>query len=369
MCLPKLEQGKSMSQYFNMIARLLTLFTFLAATLTAAFGQTVLPAPNGESPRILTIYSSLDEDVSRPLLAAFQSLNPTVEIHYHDLQSLEIYQRTIEETNSGGKTADLLISSAMDLQMKLANDGYAQKIGAAPDLWPKWARWRDSVFGLTFEPSVIVYHRPSFAGQEIPRNRADLIRLLKQDALFGRVATYDIERSGLGYLFLSRDSEHDRDLWKLVNAMGHAGVKLYSSSSSILERIADGRLALGYNILGSYAQGWADRKAGLGIIYPEDFTVVMSRIALVPRSAKAPDLGRQMLDFLMSQPGQTIMAEELKLPVIHPAVIGPNTAASFKEKLGGRLRPISIGPGLVAYLDQAKRARFTKKWNQSLRGE
>ncbi|MEM8749723.1 MAG: ABC transporter substrate-binding protein [Pseudomonadota bacterium] len=353
-----------------MTFRLFFLFAFACLTaFQGAQAQSIMPARSDGNTRVLTIYSSLDEHVSKPLLVAFQQQRPNVEIHYYDLQSLEIYERTIEETDAGRPTADLLISSAMDLQIKLANDGYSQPVSDIQQPWPKWAKWRESVFGLTFEPSVIVYHKPSFAGNDVPDNRSELNTLLNDDAYFGRIGTYDIERSGLGYLFLARDAEHDRDLWKLVNAMGNAGVKLYSSSSSILERVADGRLAVGYNILGSYAQAWTDKQPELGIIHPEDFTVVMSRIALVPKSAKNPDLGREMLSYLMSETGQTIMANDLKLPAIHPAVGGPNTASGYRKQFGARLRPITIGPGLVAYLDQVKRARFIRKWNKSLRGE
>jgi iron(III) transport system substrate-binding protein len=336
-----------------------------------AAAQTVFPAPGNGISRVLTIYSSLDENVAQPLLAAFQRQHSDVEIHYFDLQSLDIYERVIEETERGEQTADLLLSSAMDLQVKLANDGYAENVGSLVPQWPSWARWRNSAFGLTFEPSVIVYHKPSFKGVEPPANRTALANLLTGEGnrFFRRTATYDIERSGLGLLFLARDREHDRNIWRLISAMGSAGVKLYSNSSSILERVADGRLALGYNILGSYAQAWADKNPDLGIIYPQDYTVVMSRIALVPRSARQPELGRNMLSFLMSRQGQTVMARDLKLPALHPDVTGENTASAFRARFGARLRPIPIGPGLVVYLDQVKRARFIDRWNQALRGE
>ena len=354
-----------------MFIRFLFFVVGVVASFGYASGQTLFPPIDKGAVKSLTIYSSLDEDVSKPLLEAFQKLQPNVEIYYYDLQSLEIYERTIDETDRGQPTADLVISSAMDLQVKLANDGYAQPVLSASPNWPKWATWQKSLFGLTFEPSVIVYHKPSFAGLNTPKNRTELRQLLlsSDDGFFGRVGTYDIERSGLGFLFLARDAEHDRNLWKLVNAMGTAGVKLYSSSSSILERVSDGRLAVGYNILGSYARAWAEKNPAIGITLPEDFTVVMSRIALVPKSAQEPQLGRDMLAFLMSKTGQSIMAEQLKLPAIHPLVTGPNTASAFRKKFGRRLRPIKIGPGLVAYLDQVKRTRFIKHWNKSLRGE
>ena len=193
--------------------------------------------------------------------------------------------------------------------------------------------------------------------------------LTGSDKFFRRAATYDIERSGFGFLNLARDSEHDRKIWRLVNAMGSSGVKLYSNSSSILERVADGRLALGYNIVGSYAQAWVDKYTDLGIILPEDYTVVMTRIAIVPKLAKQPELGRQLLTFLMSRHGQSIMAKDLKLPALHPDITGDNTVSAFHKKFGARLRPIPIGPGLVVYLDQVKRPRFINRWNKALRGE
>ena len=351
--------------------RLICSFFMLSCWISVAAAQTVFPAVNSGASRILTVYSSLDEDVSQPLVAAFQQLNPDVEVHYYELQTLEIYERVITEVDGGGTTADLLLSSAMDLQVKLANDGYAQDVGSLVGNWPVWAKWRNSAFGLTFEPSVIVYHKPSFTNLKPPANRAELIELLtdNDNNLFRRAATYDIERAGLGFLFLARDQEHDRNIWRLINAMGSAGVKLYSNSSSILERVADGRLSLGYNILGSYAQNWIDRFPDLGIILPEDFTVVMSRIALVPKAARRPLLGRQLLSFLTSVEGQTVMARDLKLTALHPDITGENTASAFRKKFGPRLRPIPIGPGLVAYLDQVKRARFINRWNKALRGE
>ncbi len=348
---------------------LVALIVFISASVPSA-AATLFPALEDEGAvQTLTVYSSLDENVAPPLIRAFQAANPDIAVSYHDMQTLEIYERVIRETDAGDRTADLVISSAMDLQLKLVNDGYAMRLPEIDtDDWPDWASWRQSAFGLTFEPSVIVYHKPSFETLPLPENRADLIDLLRDnDDLYGRIGTYDVERSGLGFLFLARDLEHNRDIWDLVSAFGAAGVKLYSNSSAILDRVADGRFALGYNILGSYARGWADRVPELGVILPKDYTVVMSRIAFVPEAAANPDLGRRMLSFLMSVPGQTIMASDLQLPVLNPAVEGENTARAMRERHGRQLRPISISPGLVVYLDQVKRARFISRWNEALR--
>lgn len=320
----------------------------------------------------LTIYSSLDTNLSMPLLEAFRAANPDVAISYVEMLTQDVYERVTSESDRSGATADLTISSAMDLQIKLANDGYAQPV-MVPEkaLWPNWASWRDTAFALTFEPAVIVYHKPTFANTRPPRSRAELTKLLREqsDTYFGRVATYDIERAGLGYMFLAMDEKHDRNLWDLVSAMGSAGVKLYSNSSAILQRVAQGQFALGYNILGSYANNWVESHPELGIIMPTDYTLVMSRIALVPRAAREPDLGKRFLTFLMSEEGQDIMSKKVRLPALHPRVSGKNTFTEMSKIHGSRLRPIAVRPSLMVYLDQVKRARIVEKWNKALKSQ
>ncbi|MEP0521583.1 MAG: ABC transporter substrate-binding protein [Hyphomicrobiales bacterium] len=351
--------------------RVLTVLIFLLVGSSPLLANDKLyPSGSESTSDTLTIYSSLDISAAEPLIMDFQRTNADVSIHYYEMQTIEIYERVLRETEDDVSTADLIISSAMDLQMKLANDGYAQALSlpGAPD-WPNWASWRDTAFALTYEPSVFVYHKPSFEGRKVPKTRAALQALLNEpsDPFYGRVATYDIERAGVGFLFLARDAEHARDIWSLVKAMGAAGVKLYSSSSAILERVSDGRFAIGYNILGSYAKSWVRNHPDLGIILPSDFTVVMSRIALVPEAAARPRLGVRFLEYLMSEAGQRILATKSGIPALHPNVTGENTASALRLESGAQLRPISVSPGLLVYLDQVKRARFVQKWNKALR--
>lgn len=348
--------------------RLIPLLVLLATPAVAE--AQLFPALSGDAGApVATVYSSLDEPLARPMIAAFQQANPDIAVSYEDLQTIDIYARVVAETDSGARTADFAFSSSMDLQVKLANDGYAQEsVVPLSASWPRWANWRNTAYALTYEPAVFVYHKPSFAGSPPPGSRAELIRYLvdNADTVFGRIGTYDIERSGVGFMFFSRDQEQYPDLWTLVGAMGAAGVKLYSTTSAIVERVADGRFVFGYNILGSYAAEAATRNPDLGIILPADYTVVTSRIGLVPRAAANPELGRRYLAFLMSEAGQTIMAEQLQIAALNQAVAGPNTANAMQQALGAQLRPVPVNPGLMVYLDQVKRARLIRRWNEAL---
>ena len=115
-----------------------------------------------EEASVLVVYSTIDIDNARPLIAAFQNEHPKTRVVYHDLQTVDLYDRILRETKAGSATADIAISSAMDLQMKLANDGYAlQRWLPEANVLPSWAAWRDEVYGITFEPTVLVYHKPS----------------------------------------------------------------------------------------------------------------------------------------------------------------------------------------------------------------
>lgn len=334
--------------------------------LPAAADVVVFPAPGGGS-RELVVYSSLDSPLARPLIEAFQRGAPDVAVRYEDLLTGEIADRVMQETDAGAATADLVFSSAMDVTVKLANDGYASEAdvpGAAG--WPDWAVWRNMVFALTFEPAVIVYHRPSFPNGP-PDTRAALIDWLRT-APKGAIGTYDIARSAVGYLFLMRDEEHFADLWTLVRAMGRAGVQVFPTSQDVIDRVNAGTLKLGYNVLGSYAADQASRLPDLGLVLPRDYVVVVSRVALVPRAARSPELGEAFLAFLLSREGQTVLAERLRLPAISLEVAGKDSAAAMQEALGAKLRPVAVSPGLLAYLDAASRARVLAEWNAALEG-
>lgn len=356
------------------LLRLLALVTaVLFAPEAPAREPALFPAPSQSDAApaaTLVIYSTTDTALIAPVIEAFQAEFGAVAVAYHDLQSVEIFERVRDESDAGGPTADFVFSSAIGLQFKLANDGYARRLDMpTANYLPPWASWRDTLFGLTFEPAAIIYNKPFFAdaGLPPPATRAELATLLdaRQDLFHGRIATYDVERSGVGFQFLAWDARQSDDIWRLVALMGRAGVKLYSNSAAMIDRVAQGRFALGYNILGSYARAMADDNADIGIVQPKDYTVVLSRIGLVPRAAGLPELGRAFLAFLLSEKGQRAVAAA-GLGTLHPGVDAATAGHDPAAGLDRRFRPIPVGSGLLAFLDQAKRRQIIRRWNQTL---
>ncbi|MDV7340223.1 ABC transporter substrate-binding protein [Terasakiella sp. A23] len=326
-----------------------------------------LPENTSLQPQKLTIYSTTDNSAMREVLLDFQSLYPRISINYHELQSLEVFQRVQEDKIDQG--ADITISSAMDLQMKLVNDGFAQSVNLTTEFdLPNWATWRDEAYGITLEPAVIIYYKPYFKDRPLPRNRAELIRFLENSpaGLKGSLATYDIEKSGLGYLFLSRDDSQYSATWDLVRALGNNDVTLLSQSSQIIDGVASGKFKLGYNVLGTYAISRLQNNPDLGVILPEDYTTVFTRLAFIPKTAQSPSMGKQFLEYLLSKRGQKLLSEKAQLNAIHTDV--QNIPAQFKELYDDNrsLRPINVSPGLLVYLDQMKKKTMLQRWRKAL---
>jgi iron(III) transport system substrate-binding protein len=304
---------------------------------------------------VLRVISTADLDVFDPILQAFSAANPSITVEYIVTGTSDLMQAIEVE----GAAFDLAISSAMDLQTKLANDGYAQSyVSPFAQNLPNWAIWRDQVFAFTREPAVLVVSNAFFAPDEVPDNRDDLINLLRENpARFqGKIGTYDVRSSGFGYLMATQDSRNSDAFWRLMEVMGRLDAQLYCCSIDMIRDVANGDLALAYNVLGTYAAAQLRTSEGFEIVELTDYTNVMLRTAIIPGNATNVTGARVMIDFLLSMPNKPALVEASGLPAIDPSAFQDNSA----------LRPIRFGPGLLVFLDQMKRQTFLRNWESSL---
>lgn len=307
----------------------------------------------GTGETVLRVISTADLDVFEPFILRFQAANPEIEIDYVTASSTEL-NRAIR----GGAAFDLALSSAMDLQFTLANDGLAQSYtssvtGALPD----WARWNNQLFAFTAEPAVIVVNESLFAGLPLPRTRAELVTLLRdnQARFEGRLGTYDLHASGLGYLFATQEARSSDAFWRLTEVMGRLEAQLFCCSAQMIDAVASGELALAYNVLGSYATQRLNEDAGMAILPLEDFANVMLRTALIPRTAEEIDAAGAMLDALLREG----MGEGAVAPVL-PSLL------TRREDAGSPFAPIRLGPALMVYLDRLNRESFLAAWDAAM---
>lgn len=332
----------------------------------------------------LTIFSSTDTKAMQPLLDAFQAQHPTIAIDYHELQTTDIYQRVktyapLDHTDPtldlASPKPDLVISSAMDLQTKLINDGYGRQFKTPnTERVPEWARWRDEIYGFTYEPAAMVYNKLYFSSDTIPRTREALSEMIRAEPeLFkGRIGTYDIRQSGVGYLFASQDIIYDYQYSRLLENFGRSIIKSYCCTHLMLEGVRTGELILAYNVIGSYALDAAKKDNNIGIALMDDYSLVMTRTVFIPHFAPHPDEAEKFVDFLVSDDGQSTMADTSSLiPIMahHPTNASDAPAAAFTHSRYDQetpMIPIRLNTRLLTYLDPMKKESFLNDWTSAM---
>jgi iron(III) transport system substrate-binding protein len=318
------------------------------------------------------VYSTTDAAAANPLVKDFEALYPGIKVEYSDLNSTELYNRFIAEAAANNGTADVLWSSAMDLQVKLVGDGQAATY-ASPEIkaLPKWAVWKDAAYGTTYEPIAIVYNKRLVPEADVPKDHTDLLKLLgaKPDFYKGKITAYDPERSGVGYLFCNEDVKNFPAAWDLFKAFGKTGAKLYTSAGAMMERVTSGEHLIAYGIFGSYALSRSKKDPNLGIVLPKDYTMVTSRVAFISKQAKNPNAGRLFLDYILSKRGQEIIANKADLYSLRADVEGEATIKRVTQLIGDKARPVPIDATLLDNLDQTKRLAFLSKWQAAKKGQ
>lgn len=325
-----------------------------------------LPA---EAITTLVVKSATDTAAIQPVIEDFETLNPGIHVDYHELESNDLDRQFHQAYANHTSTADIIISPAMDLQTRLVNDGYAQTYQSRYTAsLPAWAKWRNQAFGFTFEPVVMAYSKAAFRGHTLPLTHAALARQLREHPDFyrGKVGTYDVRASGLGYLFATQDAVQSSTSARLLESLGRSDVKTYCCTSDVLNRLDKGTLVLGYNLLGSYALAQAEKDPRIGIIVPQDYTLVMSRVAFISARAKHVNAARRFIDFLLSPAGQHVIANSSALIAIRPDIQAPMSASSIRKRYDSSFQPIPLGPGLLVYLDQMKRAHYLEEWESMI---
>lgn len=348
-------------------------FIIFLSVFFIGFSRLALAAPEQGSvefgkknaPRVLRIHSSIDLASFGPLIKGFVQRYPNIRVSYKDINTLEMYNQTIQESQS--PQASLVISSAMDLQIKLVNDGYAQTYHSfSTDQLPSYAQWRHQVFAFSLEPVVMLVNKSRYPGP-LPKDRQDVLQTIRQheDIMTGRIGTYDIRQSGVGYLLASQDARQADTTWgRLIEAFGSHQVQTYCCTHDIIDDVASGKLVLGYNLLGSYAAQRVKEDDRLKMILPKDYTLMVMRVGLIPKKApNASDAGL-FLDYLLSDQVQKRMQTQTLMFPIQPNMVTKATADILS--LSGPQRVVELDQQLLVGGDYAKQRRFIKSWEAAL---
>ena len=314
----------------------------------------------------LIIFSATDIKAIAPVLNEFRAKNPNIKLEYHEFNTQELDQAI--RAKPLNEQPDVVISSAMDLQVRLVNDGYAQPVlGDAVAALPSWANWRNEVVGFTYEPIVFVYNKQAFQNKAVPQTHESLASTMRvEDTFFAhRVGSYDARRSGIGYLVATQDEVTSSISGRLQESLGRARTKVYGQTARLLDDIATGKLIFGYNLLGPYSFAREKQDKRIGVVIPQDYALVVSRAAFISKQAKHAANAQRFVNFLISNEGQDFINKKSELVGLYPDIDALISLQGVQDQTIN-FHPIPLGPALMVYLDDSKRRRFIKAWESAL---
>ena len=314
------------------------------------------------------IYAATDFSQVSALIAAFERKYPGIKVEYDDLGTYGTYNRVISEAAARQVSADVIWSSAMDLQLRLYKDGLLEPyVVKDRDALPSWAVYGNAVYATTIEPIGLIYNISEFQDRAVPATEAELLTLIRSDeTLQRRIATYDPEKSGTGVLLHTNAAETTPLFWDIAEAFGDRGGKTYSSTGAMRESVASGENALAFSLIGSYAIDWATNSDTLGVAFFTDKNRAFSRVGSIAKDAPHPNAGKIFLDFLLSIEGQEALASK-GLPSVRSDTTSGLNIANLADTIGAPATPIALDEKLLEYLEIETRVKFLRRWKKSVR--
>lgn len=227
----------------------------------------------------------------------------------------------------------------------------------------------NEIFGFTYEPAVLAINKRLLGDLPVPRSRAELLSLVRNNpGLFrGRIGTFDIEKVGAGYLTWAHDRQQSGSYGRMLEVFGSHQARRFPSSAAMLKALSNDELVVAYNLLGSYAQAWAEEHPEVLVINPEDYTTLIMRTAFIPKQARHVRLAGLFLDFLLSERGQKLLADRSGFYPVRERLKGYQTASSLRQLSDSRFRPIPLDLSLLVLMDRAKKQLILDEWERAMK--
>lgn len=273
---------------------------YLAALLSCL----ALPSSAQEK---LYIYTSMKESMVGDLKTAFMKKHPGIKVDFQSAGAGKLMAKIAAERESGKILADVLWTSEVpDFYQLKANNLLLPYIpteakalhNPLPDYDGSFTAVRLGTLGIAYNTRFI---------KEAPKAWADL----KKPAFKGAFGIANPALSGTAYMSVAVLSKTFG--WEFFEALRANGAKMGKGSGQVVDDTASGDLvgSLGVDYI---TLDKVDKGATLALAYPPEMLVIPSPVAIFKNS---PNIGaaKKFVDFLLSQEGQTIIANEGTLPV------------------------------------------------------
>jgi iron(III) transport system substrate-binding protein len=158
-----------------------------------------------------------------------------------------------------------------------------------------------------------------------------------------------------------QDSKADANYFADLAGMAKGGLTVQSSTGTMMERVSSGEnlMAITFWLL---RRGAGEKRSVIGHFISERLCAgVVAGLVYYQESAH-PNAARLWLDYVLSEKGQSILANQADIPSIRNDIEGKNDIDGMTKMLGNALKPIPVNETLLEYLQPQKRLEFIKQW-------
>ncbi|MFF6780067.1 extracellular solute-binding protein [Streptomyces sp. NPDC012510] len=259
----------------------------------------------------LTVYSNLGDENMAPIVRDFKKKYDFIKtVSVNELDSDELFQKTLSENAAGSSPADVLISSAATAWADFSarkntvleyKSPELEELGESAELLP-------SVYSVSQDPMTIAYNTSLM--ETPPTTLTDFAKIVTSDEgkYKNKVTVRDPEGS-FGFTVTRALTEGNPEAWKDLEKILPL-TRPETSSGTQLEKIVAGEYTAGFLISASPAYPVVEDSAGLvKIVFPKDGTVVLPRGMGIAAEAPHPATSKLFMDFALSEEGQRAVAE------------------------------------------------------------
>jgi iron(III) transport system substrate-binding protein len=302
---------------------------WLAVLIIAVMITTLLPFAYAAPKLNLMVYTSMKETLIGEIRDAFVKKYPNIQLDYYSAGAGKLMAKIAAERQSGKLATDVLWTSEIPDFYQLKRQGMLQKyvspqakyvVSPVIDPDSEFIPARLGTLGITYNTNKI---------SKAPKTWQELL----DKSYFDGFGIADPSLSGTAMVSVAMLQKTFG--WEFFEKLKANQAKMGQGSGQVVDDTASGDLkaciGVDYITIDKIKKG-----ATLGFTYPKEMLVVPSPVAIFK---KTPNLkaAKIFVDFLLSKPGQTIIANNYTLPVRRDV-------------------PIAKGVGLVEPDEAVKRA-------------
>lgn len=300
----------------------LTLWVLLS--LTAGCGAVAKAPEHARTPGTVRVYTSVVQETVDAVVTAFRAARPEIKVEVYRAPTGEINARIAADRRDGAVRADLLwatdpISSYQYDAQGLFSEYRPRDAAAVPPAFHTTTMWGTRLL------NVVIVHR---AGQPAPAGWQELT----SPAYKNSVALPDPGFAGSALAALGYLSQAPAFGIPYYRALKDNGAVQLRSPGDVTTAVAEGRYRAGMGLDNDVRIAIA-KGSPIKLAWPAEGAIAFYSPISIFRTASDPAAARTFLDFLVSRPGQQVIAdagwESVRTDVRGPAPLGPQVSPDW----------------------------------------